>query len=534
MDLLSDNPITQKSDDEFVFESFVEILGAAILDTRYLPFTVGIFGEWGTGKTSLMHLLRNWLEGYLFSWDNVTGTDSESHLRSLWDDLDIAWVENAEITKPDYKIIRIFNKDLNKIIAEIKIDEKKKKAILKINDSKIYNLKVKKENGKLNIYLKNNKCKTIWFNPWKYDNKEELWSALIRSIILEIYKDPKTKWKLKKVAWRLLKDIAWFAFKGGISTATRGIISLGDLETMKETMAKESLREHDFLDKFESNFSQLVEDFVGEDGRLVVFIDDLDRCIPENAITILESLKLYLDNPHCVFVLGMDRAIVELGIKHRYGEDIQLSGREYLEKIVQLPFFLPPLHFKNLKQALQSQSKAANYPPQLWIMLEYGLGGNPRKVKRFVNSFYMAQEAFKRLEFGGRSGFASTDDNAEKIEDVPYDIQLFYLAEVLVIQMSYTDFYDYLLMNPWGWGLYEDLRKAPGVGATGSKESILKQDPDLAIVWQNRHLRLFMKGMSGEIFPPPPPLPILEKLLRFAAFFERREHADIANYKKKM
>jgi hypothetical protein len=440
MELLSDNPITQKSDDKFVFESFVEILGDAILNTKSLPFTVGIFGGWGTGKTSLMHLLRGWLES--------------------------------------------------------------------------------------------NKCKTIWFNPWKYDNKEELWSALIRSIILEIYKViPKTNRKLKKVAWRLLKDIAWFAFKGGISTATGGIISLGDLEKMKETMAKESLQEHDFLNEFESNFSKLVEDFVGEDGRLVVFIDDLDRCIPENAITILESLKLYLDNPHCVFVLGMDRAIVEFGIKHRYGEDIQLSGREYLEKIVQLPFFLPPIDFKKLKQALQSKITAVNYTPQIWALLQYGLGGNPRKVKRFVNSFYMVQEALKRQELGELSGFPSTDDNAEKIEDVPDEIPLFNLAEVLVIQMSYTDFYDYLLINPSGWDLYENLRLA---SEEVIKNNILKSDPDLAIVWQNRHLRLFMEEMSSGFFPPIPPPRILKKILRFTAIVERREHAESEKYEKKL
>ena len=87
---------------------------------------------------------------YLFSWDNVPGNDSEILLRFLRDDLDIGWAENAEILKPDDgKTIRIF-KDENAI--EIMIDEGKEKATLKISDGRTYDLKVKKEYGKLNIY----------------------------------------------------------------------------------------------------------------------------------------------------------------------------------------------------------------------------------------------------------------------------------------------------------------------------------------------------------------------------------------------
>ena len=91
MTLLSDNPITTKGDDKFGFSPFVDILTDAIVDTKSLPFTVGVFGEWGTGKTSFLHLLRHSLES--------------------------------------------------------------------------------------------RNCRAVWFNPWKYDNKEELWASLIRSIL---------------------------------------------------------------------------------------------------------------------------------------------------------------------------------------------------------------------------------------------------------------------------------------------------------------------------------------------------------------
>ncbi|MEA2052218.1 MAG: S8 family serine peptidase, partial [Euryarchaeota archaeon] len=99
-----------------------------------------------TGKIALIK--RGGL--YLFSWDNIPGTDSERLLRFLTDDIDIGWAENAEIFKStDGKTIRIF-KDENS--AEIIINEMVGKATLKISDGRTYDLEVKKENGKLNIY----------------------------------------------------------------------------------------------------------------------------------------------------------------------------------------------------------------------------------------------------------------------------------------------------------------------------------------------------------------------------------------------
>ncbi|MEA2000006.1 MAG: HEPN domain-containing protein [Euryarchaeota archaeon] len=100
----------------------------------------------------------NGSEKYLFSWDDVHNDRIEELIRFpellkfLMDDLDINWADNAEILKSDdCKTIRI-SKEENS--AEIKIDEKKEKASLKISYGIPHALKIKKENGKLNIYRK--------------------------------------------------------------------------------------------------------------------------------------------------------------------------------------------------------------------------------------------------------------------------------------------------------------------------------------------------------------------------------------------
>ena len=87
---------------------------------------------------------------HVFSWDSVPGDDDEKLKEFLRDDYNFDWAKNAEILKfDDGKTISIF-KDEDSV--EITIEEEKKKATLKIKDGGTFKLKVKKENGKRNIY----------------------------------------------------------------------------------------------------------------------------------------------------------------------------------------------------------------------------------------------------------------------------------------------------------------------------------------------------------------------------------------------
>ncbi len=67
----------------------------------------------------------------------------------------------------------------------------------------------------------------------------------------------------------------------------------------------------------------------------------MDRCLPEGAITVLESLKLFLDRSQCVFVIGVDQAALAEAIKTTYGPNAELLGRDYLDKIVQVSIPVP-------------------------------------------------------------------------------------------------------------------------------------------------------------------------------------------------
>jgi hypothetical protein len=118
--------------------------------------------------------------------------------------------------------------------------------------------------------------------------------------------------------------------------------------------------------------------------NFVFLIDDLDRCLPEKAVEMLEAIKLFLDVEGCAFVLALDDEVIERGIAHRYRDYLQpvsrfgrdaerefaqgqqgdrfselgappITGHEYLEKIVQLPFRLPRWSKREVREFLPAR-----------------------------------------------------------------------------------------------------------------------------------------------------------------------------------
>jgi predicted KAP-like P-loop ATPase len=89
-----------------------------------------------------------------------------------------------------------------------------------------------------------------------------------------------------------------------------------------------------------------------EFSRIVVFVDDLDRCLPASALSVIESMKLFFDLPGFVFVVGMDTRVIERAVRVKFREDFRDDGvtdvvreleREYVNKIVQVQCTLPEM-----------------------------------------------------------------------------------------------------------------------------------------------------------------------------------------------
>ena len=94
--------------------------------------------------------------------------------------------------------------------------------------------------------------------------------------------------------------------------------------------------------------------------RLVLFIDDLDRCDHKKAVEVLQAIMLLLadrDGSPFVIFLGIDARVIVRAIEENYGEVLVkagITGYEYLDKIIQVPFVIPPAGPKALGNYLES------------------------------------------------------------------------------------------------------------------------------------------------------------------------------------
>jgi hypothetical protein len=288
----------------------------------------------------------------------------------------------------------------------------------------------------------------LWFDAWVYARQEEaLWRALLLRLIealRETLETPGHQYEpaersaaqhdldqaraslyrsmtLKelsgvRVNWLgalpLVADAALSAITAGLSThvakALSGDEASGGLTAaitkwFKGSDTKEAFKliermqsEHYVeqvvsLEQFQGQFRTLLKRFgIGRKRKLFVFIDDLDRCLPEDAVAALEAVKLFLDLEGCIFLLGMDRDVVEQGIRVRYkdvGASAAFDPREYLDKIIQIPFSLPPLGSTQIRNYLDhlSQSPGQQGAVVCQDLIDAAAPANPRTLKRIVN-----------------------------------------------------------------------------------------------------------------------------------------------------
>ena len=201
--------------------------------------------------------------------------------------------------------------------------------------------------------LQGRQVKTLWLSAWKYNELESVRSALIVELASHIANETDAWDK----ATAVVRNLLWGGVKGVIR-AVAPEIPFGQVGVQIATNVGSSIEElkksasDAFRNPFEETFQELVNEYIGynddPNAKLVVFLDDIDRCLPSKAINVLESIKLYLDTGPLVFVVGADRQIIETAIQSMYGADVEYQGRNYLEKIIQIQFPVPPFSRKRV------------------------------------------------------------------------------------------------------------------------------------------------------------------------------------------
>jgi len=230
------------------------------------------------------------------------------------------------------------------------------------------------------------KYKTVWFDPWLYEHvdREQLFLGLLNKIQKEIY--PKG---------RELRNIGMKAAAGALAIgrlAVDKVVSTENLEDYykraSKLIGKNQLEVVDAVEKAHADLEKAIEKALdkADAETLVLFVDDLDRCLPDRAILLLDQLKNFLYLPRVITVLGIDEEVFARMLNRHYGyhsekevlnqksiggkeesgrKDRQDFGRQYLKKIVRKSY---RINVKTLKELLDQYKEYSN-----WFKVHPGL-----------------------------------------------------------------------------------------------------------------------------------------------------------------
>lgn len=342
------------------------------------PSTIGLYGDWGSGKSSLMKLVQKKIE--------------ENYPK----------------------------------------DEKKKDTV---------------------------KTLCIEFNGWLFEGYEDTKTSLCGAIldaladkkrfskeVTDYAKELIKKIDINKILGKGVKYGLDLFLSGGIGILTdlslssllstiksnAGEVQAKDIEEIL-SMLKKNDKTRTEIKNFRNEFKDLLNKSKVE--NVVVFIDELDRCLPDTVLEVFEAMRLFLFVEGMSFVIGADERLIQYSIKSKYkevpGHNLDI-GKEYLEKVIQYPLYIPQLTRAEvnqylacllLKQTLSDEKfkeilgivytltpdqdfsmdlisdKAPDLTEnckqemalarQISSVLAPSINGNPRQCKRFLNTLYM-------------------------------------------------------------------------------------------------------------------------------------------------
>jgi len=258
----------------------------------------------------------------------------------------------------------------------------------------------------------NKKILTVWFDAWRYEREQYLAVIpFLRTIELALedhIKRNETKWETVRNA--IIRTANAFSESTKANIGITGIASAQiDFEKLVNSFKGDGTIGNDVdviyyhaTDFLNMALSQLRKS--DSDYRIVIFIDDLDRCLPEKSLEVIESIKSFFDLEGIVYVLGMNSSSITSIIKQKYGDDPTITGFDFLKKIVQLPFLIPDWNESDLSKfiddviikELRGSDNMVNAFRNDRLMIIKAAEKNPREMKRFANNIILAQSIFDK------------------------------------------------------------------------------------------------------------------------------------------
>lgn len=268
--------------------------------------------------------------------------------------------------------------------------------------------------------------KTVWFNAWTAEGDDAL-AELIKSVLTKL--DARTvRGALRSVAKRK-RLIA------GIGLAVAGHF-IGGVDRLVDELWTRTYLAGESRNRLREDIERMLKDWATRSRRdhkkrrLVVFVDDLDRCTDDVVVKVCEAVKQYLDVPGLIFVLACDQSVLARSVQDaaRGGPS---EARLYLEKIIQVQYRLPSPGEPAIEKLIKDYAQASRVPDLLEVeevrtALVKGCGRNPRRIKRIINSFIMEAQLSRVWE------------------DDPL-LSRHYLLVAILLEHLYAQFYDVIV-----------------------------------------------------------------------------------------
>ncbi|MEZ0269940.1 MAG: P-loop NTPase fold protein [Nitrososphaeraceae archaeon] len=157
--------------------------------------------------------------------------------------------------------------------------------------------------------------------------------------------------------------------------------------------------------------------------RIIVFVDDLDKCSPKKALEILELIRVIHDIEGFVYIIGISHDMI-IKLSNIENNETSNDGEHYIKKLIQIPITLPKWSnqdivnlVKDLVKKGMIHDKFKEVVDKNIELISVAIDNNPREIKRFLNNFFVAHEIFsgkknfeaKELIFSGKKNFEAKE-----------------------------------------------------------------------------------------------------------------------------
>lgn len=397
---LRDDPIEDlSSGDHFGHGAYTEVLADAVLEASP-PFTIGVFGNWGVGKTTIA---KAYLESAL---------KKKSGKRNIGYAYFDVWKYEGDSLRRQFlrEVARQF-KDRKFLTASYDPGQELQDLVFELTEP---------SEGELTF-------------SWR-----RLFTAIVRAVfsfaLAFIALDVLERAGVLQVGNDFLVSVL-AGLIGAISGDIGKVIVVGQREVTKKSI--------DAPDLFEQKFKELMNAVTAD--KVVIVIDNLDRCTPDRVMEVLSTIKTFLEpvttKVQPIFVVPCDHQAIRRHLTQR-GDIEDSDADEYLRKFFNVTLRINPILEEEireyvsdeLKRLILSSGLSDDQRRELIQVITVAFRGNPRRVKQFLNTLTSKLMILRQRE-------------GKKLIDPPISGEIPFLAKLTIIEEEWPSFYQAIQLD---------------------------------------------------------------------------------------